>query len=164
MLLLILIFICHVVLGHSPTSISGPQALLSYPMYFTKPGFPSVPPPILTITGSPRNTSFFQGLDLTFTCTITLDEVVDSPVTVRGSWNRNGTIVMDGADDGRITINNPLMSAAPYQTTLRFNLLKISDAGTYKCVVTVTPQNTTFLATATASISRTIAVAGIIMT
>ena len=122
--------------------------------------FSTVPPPTLTITGSPRNTSFFQGLDLTFTCSITLDEAVDTPVTVQGTWNRNGTELMDGDEDGRIIITNPLMNTPPYQTTLRFNLLNISDAGTYQCSVTVTPQNTTFITTATASISRTIAVAG----
>ena len=70
--------------------------------------------------------------------------------------------MVDGAEGGRIIINNPLMSAAPYQITLRFNLLKISDAGTYECDVTVSPQNTTFIATVTASISRTIAVAGML--
>ena len=119
--------------------------------------FTTVLPPTLIITGSPRNTSFFQGLDLTFTCSITLDEAVDSPVAVQGTWNRNGTELMDGDE---IIIINPLMSTPPYQTTLRFNLLIISDAGTYQCGVTVTPQDTTFIDPATASISRTIAVAG----
>ena len=128
--------------------------------HFTEFCFASVPPPTLTITGSPRNTSFFQGLCLTFTCSITLDEAVNSPVAVQGTWNRNGTELMNGDEDGRIIITNPLMSTPPYQTTLRFNPLNISDAGTYQCSVTVTPQNTTFITMATASISRTIAVAG----
>ena len=128
--------------------------------HFAEFCFASVPPPTLTITGSPRNTSFFQSLDLTFTCSITLDEAVDTPVAVQGTWNRNGTELMDGDEDGRIIITNPLMSTPPYQTTLRFNLLNISDAGTYECDVTVTPQDTTFIDPANASISRTIAVAG----
>ena len=85
---------------------------------------------------------------------------MDTPVTVQGIWNRNGTELMNGDEDGRIIITNPLMSTPPYQTTLRFNLLNISDAGMYPCSVTVTPQDTTFITTATASISRTIAIAG----
>ena len=122
--------------------------------------FTTVPPPTLVITGSPRNTSFFQGLDLTFICSITLDEAVDTPVTVQGTWNGNGTELMDGDEEGRIIISNSLMTTPSYQTTLRFNPLNISDAGTYECAVTITPQNTTFITLATASISRTIAVAG----
>ena len=125
------------------------------------------PPPI--ISGSPRNTSFFQGLDLIFTCSITLDHVVDTPVTVQGIWNRNGTELMNGDENGRITINpprrfiivNPLMSSPPYIITLRFNPLNVTDAGTYECDVTVTPQDTTFISTATTSNSRAIRVSGI---
>ena len=90
---------------------------------------------------------------------------MDSAVTIQGTWNRNRTDLMNGAKGGRVIINNsPMVTSPYYQTTLRFNPLNISDAGTYECVVTVTPQNTTFIAIATASISWTIAVAGIIMT
>ena len=116
------------------------------------------PPPI--ISGSPRNTSFFQGLNLTFTCSITLGNVVDTPVIVRGIWTRNGAERMDGDDNGRITINSPPMSSPPYEVTLRFNPLDTTDNGIYKCEVTVTPQDTTFISTATTSNSRTIDVAG----
>ena len=106
--------------------------------------------------------SFFQGLDLTFTCSITLGDVVDTPVTVQGIWNRNGTELIDRDENGRIAINNPPMSSPPYQITLRFNPLNVTDAGTYECGVTVTPQDTTFIATATTSNSRTISVAGML--
>ena len=116
------------------------------------------PPPI--ISGSPRNTSFFQGLDLTFTCSITLGDVVDTPVTVRGIWNRDGTDLTDGDENGRITIVNPPMSSPPYDITLRFNPLNVTDAGTYECDVTVTPQDTTFISTATTSNSRAVNVSG----
>ena len=117
------------------------------------------PPPI--ISGSPRNTSFFQGLDLTFTCSITLSDVVDTPVTVQGNWNRNGTELTDGAENGRITIINPSMSSPPFDITLRFNALSVTDAGTYECDVTVTPQDTAFISTATTSNSRTVNVSGL---
>ena len=67
---------------------------------------------------------------------------------------------MDGVENGRITIVNPPMSSPPYDITLRFNLLNVTDAGTYECDVTVTPQNTTFISSATTSNSRTIIVSG----
>ena len=103
--------------------------------------------------------SFFQGLDLTFTCSITLDEAVDTQVTVQGSWRRNGTEVADG-DDERIIIFNPPMDAPPYQTTVRFNDINVSDAGLYECTVSVIPQNPTFITGTTSSNSRSITVAG----
>ena len=68
---------------------------------------------------------------------------------------------MDGDEEGKIIISNRAMIMSPYWTTLRFNPLNISDAGTYECAVTIIPQNTTFITLATASISRTIAIAGI---
>ena len=120
----------------------------------------SVMPPPPIIYGSPRNTSFFQGQDLIFTCSITLGDVVDTPVTVRGIWNRNGTELADGAENGRITIVNPPMSSPPYDITLRFNPLNVTDAGTYECDVTITHQDTTFISTATTSNSRAVNVSG----
>ena len=125
-------------------------------MFLPHPVMP--PPPI--ISGSPRNTSFFQGLDLIFTCSITLGDVVDTPVTVRGIWNRNGTELMDGNEDGRISITNPPMTSPPYSITLRFNLLSVTDPGTYECDVTVTPQDTTFISPTTMSNSRIVNVSG----
>ena len=123
----------------------------------------SVMPPLPIISGSPRNNSFFQGLDLVFTCSITLGNVVDTPVTIRGTWNRNGTQPINGAEDGRITIINPPMSTPPYDITIRFNPLKVGDNGTYECDVTVTPQDSTFIHSATTSNSRTISVFGMMM-
>ena len=123
----------------------------------------SVTLPLPIISGSPRNNSFFQGLDLVFTCSITLGNVVDTPVTIRGTWNRNGTQLINGAEDGRITIINPPMSTPPYDITIRFNPLKVGDNGTYECDVTVTPQDGTFIHSATTSNSRTISVLGMMM-
>ena len=82
---------------------------------------------------------------------------MDIPVTVQGTWSRNGTEPMDR---DRISITNPQMSSPPYEITLRFNPLIVTDSGMYECNVTVTPQDTTFIATATTSISRTIIVSG----
>ena len=88
---------------------------------------------------------------------------MDTPVTVQGIWNINGTELKDGDEIGRIAINNPPMSSPPHQITLRFNpLTMITDAGTCVCGVTVSPQDTTFITATTTSYSRTISVAGML--
>ena len=52
------------------------------------------------------------------------------------------------------------MISPPYEITLRFTPLNVSDAGTYQCDVTVTPQDTAFISPATTSNSQTISVSG----
>lgn len=107
--------------------------------------------------------SFFLGLNLTLTCGITLDEAVNTPVMVRGMWNRNGAELIDGTDSGRITVINPMMTTPPYMTTVRFNPLNNdSDVGVYECTATVDPDNSTYISRTTASISRNISIAGIV--
>ena len=86
---------------------------------------------------------------------------MDTPVTVWGIWNRNGTELMDGDEDGRISIVNPPMTLPPYSITLRFNPFSVTDTGTYQCDVTVTPQDTTFISPATMSNSRIVNVSGV---
>ena len=117
-----------------------------------------VPPPMLNITGFPVDMDFFGGLDLTFTCSITLNETVDTPVTVQTTWNRNGSGLID--DGNRITISDPPMVTPPYKTTVRINSLRTTDAGTYNCITTVTPQNTTFITGTVSMFSQTITVGG----
>ena len=120
----------------------------------------TVPPPLMVISGSPRNTTFFQGLNIVFICNIILDEAVDTSVTVQGTWNRNESELVDHLNLGRITVSNPPLTMPPYQTTVTFIPLLVSDAGTYECNTTVTPQDTTFVTGMTSSISQTITVAG----
>ena len=105
--------------------------------------------------------SFFQGLEVTFTCSITLDAAVDTSVTVQGIWNRNGTELVNGIDDGRITVSYAQLAMPPYQTTVTFSPLNnITDNGTYECIATVTPQDTTIVTGTTSSNSRNITVSG----
>ena len=102
--------------------------------------------------------AFFRGLDLTFTCSITLDSAVNTAVTVQGTWNRNGTSLTD--DGNLITVMSSPMSIPPYTTTVRINPLRIRDAGTYTCVVTVTPQNDTYITGTIYTVSRNISIWG----
>ena len=124
---------------------------------------------MVNIAGSPRNTSFFQGLALTFTCSITLDAAVDTSVTVQGTWNRNRTelfnetVVVNGIEQQRIAISNSSLALPLYQTTLTFNPINnVTDPGTYECIVTVSPQDTAFVTGSTSSNSRNITVTGIL--
>ena len=86
--------------------------------------------------------------------------MVDTPVTVRGLWNRNGTELMDGDENGKITIVDPSRTSSPHDITLRFNPLNVTDTGTYECQVTVTPHDTALVSTATISNSQAISVSG----
>ena len=148
--------------GLNTTNVSVQSMLASYNVANRSIDFflHIVPPPLMTISGSPRNTSFFQGLNLVFTCSIILDVAVDTSVTVQGTWNRNGTDLLNQLNEGRITISNPPLMTPSYQTTVSFSPLNVSDAGTYECNATVTPQDTTFVTGTTSSISRNINVAG----
>ena len=111
----------------------------------------------MTITGSPRDTDFFQGLDITFTCSIELSSAVDSPIMLQSSWQKNDTILESSTDD-RITVTNATVVTRPtvYQITIRFNPLDLDDADTYTCAVTVTPQNETFITGISESATRNI--------
>ena len=116
-----------------------------------------VPPPRLTITGSPRNAGFFRGLVLTFTCTIEIHPSVDIDVTVEARWERNGT-QLENSNDGRITVINTGLGGVPYQTQVRFNPTDFEDAGTYNCSARIIPQMPEFILEATGVVTRTITV------
>ena len=111
---------------------------------------------MLTITGSPRDSNFFQGLDLTFTCDIELHSAVDSPVTVTGNWERNGTQLKDSASYTTVTNITVVTPPNRYQMAARFNPLNFDDSGTYTCVVTVMPHNTSYISGTLVSATRTI--------
>ena len=111
----------------------------------------------MTITGSPRDTDFFQGLDITFACNIELSTSVDSPVVVQSIWWKNEKILERSSND-RITVNNAIEVMLPsvYQTSVRFNPMDFDDADTYTCAVTVIPLNDTFIAGISESTPRNI--------
>ena len=83
---------------------------------------------------------------------------MDTAVTVQGTWNRNGTELVNQQDNGRITISNIPLAMPPYQTTVSFNPLDISDVGRYVCTAMIYPQDTTFITGISSSISRSVTV------
>ena len=109
------------------------------------------------ITESPMNANVFQGFDLTLTCSAYLHPVLDTSVTVMGTWMRNGSQLKE--DDDHITVTNVTMIRTlpySYQTTVRLNPVDFDDAGTYTCTITVTPYNISYVNGTTVSSSRTI--------
>ena len=116
-----------------------------------------VPTPTLTITGSPRNSGFFRGLILTFTCLIEIHSSVDTDVTVEASWERNGTLLEDSSDRRTTVINTGLVES-PYQTRVRFNATDFEDAGVYNCSARIIPRMPEFILEETGCRTRIITV------
>ena len=97
----------------------------------------TVPPPQITISGSPANDSFFAGILFNLTCYIQLDPAVDTQVSVTGMWNRSGTPLTSG---GRITVFGTSGGLLLYQTRVQFNPLSGVDDGLFTCEALVEPQ------------------------
>ena len=115
----------------------------------------------MSITGSPFDSGFFIGLELTLTCDIQLDaSIVDSVIVVGATWTASGSAVM--AVEGRVAISAAFMvSSVPllFRSTLAFTPLGgLADSGNYTCAVTVTPQNQTFITGTTASVIKPVQV------
>ena len=121
-----------------------------------------VPQPTITISGSPRNMTFLQGLVITFTCRVVFHSAVDSPVTLRGSWERNGTQLLSSND--RVTVTNTFSVSPPnYTITIRLVPIKFSDSGTYSCSANITAQSSEYVIGPEMPISsqRTVSVQGL---
>ena len=106
-----------------------------YKFYFCK----SVPPPQLTLTITPSNTTtLYEGTPVNLTCTATIDTtIVNTAVTVSSMWIApNGEQLTSSSSNDRITIVDVLQSA-PYTSVLMFDPADDMDTGDYQCNVTV---------------------------
>ena len=116
----------------------------------------------MSITGSPFDSGFFIGLELTLTCDIQLDaSTVDSGVVVGANWTASGSPVMADEGQGRVAISAAVMvSSVPllFRSTLTFTPLGLADSDNYTCALTVTPQNQTFITGTTATVIKTVQV------
>ena len=106
--------------------------------YISTDSSPAVPPPDVSITRDPLGT-LYAGTTLTFTCTIELDEQVDTGVMVTADWTGPDGSMLNNA---RISITaasltGPLM----YESRVMFDPLSDGpeDGGTYTCMATVSP-------------------------
>jgi hypothetical protein len=71
---------------------------------------------------------------------------------------RNDTRLVED-DDRYVTVSDVTVAALPqtYVTTVRLNPMDFDDVGTFTCIVTVVPDNTTFINGTTTSATRTVA-------
>ena len=99
----------------------------------------SVPPPQLTLTITPSNTTtLYEGTPVNLTCTATIDTtIVNTAVTVSSMWIApNGEQLTSSSSNDRITIVDMLQSA-PYTSVLMFDPADDMDTGDYQCNITV---------------------------
>ena len=96
--------------------------------------FPSVPPPIVTITSS-RPDPLDEGTQFFLTCSIILDEVVDIGVTVAPTWSNSSGMI---SNTSRTLLSSVQQTTSfTYSATLTFDPLQSSDTDNYTCFVTV---------------------------
>ena len=92
--------------------------------------------------------------DLTLTCTIELDEAVDTEVDVTVEWTGpNG--VTELSTSGRITVSDVTGSRPTYQSTVDILSLEMSDSGAYTCNATASPNGTPFVTASEATSNTT---------
>ena len=132
--------------GANTANVSIQSILYSHVLHAGVFIFSLVPQPMVTITGSPRNMTFFPGLIQTFTCLVAVHPAVDTPIRVQGSWERNETPLRDSGDSQK-TVTNEFMEASPnsYEITVVLNPMNFDDTGTYQCSAAVIPQESEFV-------------------
>ncbi len=96
---------------------------------------PSVPPPTVTITGSPVDYDFFTGLQLNITCSIQILQYVDSlAIDVSAHWSKDGSILLTSGDHVTVGDDPVRVGHLLYQSTVVFSSLDESrDNGEYTC-------------------------------
>ena len=96
----------------------------------------TVPAPTLTITTQPNGTIFANTL-LSLVCIVTLNEGVDTPVSVNRRWN--GPLIFFG--NNRITERDQESEPFIFKSILSFTPVVLSDSGLYTCIVNVIPSS-----------------------
>lgn len=99
----------------------------------------AVPPPNVTITGSPVNANFFTGLQLNLTCLVQISTHKGYKVSISAQWSKSGDSILTSDS----VVVEEVMEVTPlvYRTSLVFMSLDKAkgDEGNYTCSVTVTP-------------------------
>ena len=129
---------------------------------FTVVSSPSVPPPSLTITGSPMDEGFHTGLLLILTGRAEFNPAVNIPITVVGSWTKDNS--SDITSDGRVSVEgSALVQSSPkvYETTLTVDVLDRTrgDSGNYSIRLDIMTSEP-FTTGTTAILARSITVSG----
>ena len=98
-----------------------------------------VPQPTLAIVPNLQPT--YNGTNFSLTCILTLNDAVDTPVSVEGMWMR-GSDILQTSDDSCIEVLDTTVVDSTYEVTLSFKPLgnETRDGGSYTCNATVEPQ------------------------
>jgi len=101
-----------------------------------------VPVPVVSIF-PPGVVSAYAGSQLNLICSIILNftlHPIIGDLVVSSVWTRPGSGVL--SSDGRITVSPAFRQgiSTTFISTVMFNTLRTSDAGTYTCEATVAPQ------------------------
>jgi len=104
-----------------------------------------VPVPVVSIF-PPGVLSAYAGSQLTLTCSIVLDSTlfhILGELVVTCVWSDPGGGII--SSDGRVTVSPVSQQgiSTTFTSTVMFNTLRTSDAGTYTCEATVAPQGST---------------------
>jgi len=105
-----------------------------------------VPVPVVNIF-PPGVESAYAGSQLTLICSIVLDFTtlfsILGDLVVTSVWTGPSSGVLSG--DGRVTVSPASQQGitTTFTSTVMFNTLRISDAGTYTCEATVAPRGST---------------------
>ena len=121
--------------------------------------FNAVPSPSINISGL-HDDPIYTGTSLILTCTIELDETVDTPVVVTGAWRRSGDLL---ANSSRVHISELTESSVlVYETSLSLSpLSNLLDSGHYECTSLIRPDSeSVFVIMGTASDTLTINIEG----
>ena len=104
----------------------------------------TVPKPVNIFVAKVENLPTTAGLNFTFTCTVSLPNSIDTPVTADAEWLKSGgeeTLPTD-----RVTVTNATkVTAAIFTSSISFHPLTFDDSGTYTCRMTFTPHLSTYL-------------------
>ena len=99
----------------------------------------SIVPPFDVAISQDYTDPLYTGTNLTITCSITLDSLVNIPVIVNNQWTRNGNVITEATIAEDLVINTNLT----YTATLEFfPLYYMTDDGNYQCSVDVIPNVT----------------------
>ena len=111
-----------------------------------KNSFLAVPMPALVSVVHSADSSTYAGSQLTLVCNIVLDSTlfpVLGDLVVTSVWSDPGGGMLNS--DSRITVSPASQSGTTttFTSTVMFNTLRTSDAGTYTCEATVAPWGST---------------------
>ena len=105
--------------------------------------FLAVPMPALVSVVHSADSSTYAGSQLTLTCNIVLDSTlfpILGDLVVTSVWSDPGGGML--SSDGRVTVSPASQQGitTTFTSTVMFNTLRTSDAGTYTCEATVAPR------------------------